>query len=93
MARGKKNTPEQIVSLLRQVEVAVASGKTTVQACKEAAITEQTYYRWRKEYGGLEVDQARRLKELEQENAKLKRLVAELSLDKLVLKDIASGNF
>jgi transposase-like protein len=93
MARGKKNTPEQIVSLLRQVEVAVASEKTTAQACKEAAITEQTYYRWRKEYGGLQVDQARRLKELEQENAKLKRLVAELSLDKLVLKDIASGNF
>ena len=93
MARGKKNTPEQIVSLLRQVEVAVASGKTTAQACKEAAITEQTYYRWRKEYGGLQVDQARRLKELEQENAKLKRLVADLSLDKLVLKDIASGNF
>jgi transposase-like protein len=93
MARGKKNTPEQIVSLLRQVEVAVASEKTTAQACKEAAITEQTYYRWRKEYGGLQVDQARRLKELEQENAKLKRLVAELSLDKLVLKDIATGNF
>jgi len=93
MARGKKNTPEQIVSLLRQVEVAVASGKTTAQACKEAVITEQTYYRCRKEYGGLQVDQARRLKELEQENAKLKRLVAELSLDKLVLKDIASGNF
>jgi transposase-like protein len=93
MARGKKNTPEQIVSLLRQVEVAVGSGKTTSQACKEAAITLQTYYRWRKEYGGLQVDQARRLKELEQENAKLKRLVAELSLDKLVLKDIASGNF
>lgn len=93
MARGKKHTPEQIVSLLRQVEVAVASGKTTAQACKEAAITEQTYYRWRKEYGGLQVDQARRLKELEQENAKLKRLVADLSLDKLVLKDIAAGNF
>ena len=70
MARGKKNTQEQIVSLLRQVEVAVASGKRTAQASKEAAITEQTYYRWRKEYGGLQVDQARRLKELEQENAK-----------------------
>ena len=94
MARGKKHTPEQIVKLLRQVEVAVANGKTTPGlACKEAGITEQTYYRWRKEYGGLQVDQARRLKELEQENAKLKRLVAELSLDKLVLKDIASGNF
>jgi putative transposase len=93
MARGKENTPEQIVSLLPQVEVAVASGKTTAQASKEAPITEQTYYRWRKEYGGLQVDQARRLKELEQENAKLKRLVAELSLDKLVLKCIASENF
>ena len=93
MAQRKKYTPEQIVSLLRQVEVAVASGKTTAQASKEASITEQTYYRWRKEYGGLQVDQARRLKELEQENAKLKRLVADLSLDKLVQKDIASGNF
>ena len=93
MARGKKHTAEQIVSLLRQIEVAVANGKTTPVACRESGITEQTYYRWRKEYGGLQVDQARRLKELEQENAKLKRLVSELSLEKLVLKDIASGNF
>ena len=93
MARGKKHTAEQIVSLLRQIEVGTANGKLTPQACKEVGITEQTYYRWRKEYGGLQVDLARRLKELEQENAKLKRLVAELSLDKLVLKDIASGNF
>ena len=93
MGRGKKHTPEQIVSLLRQIEVTVANGKMTPAACRESGITEQTYYRWRKEFGGLQVDQARRLKELEQENAKLKRLVAELSLDKLVLKDIASGNF
>jgi putative transposase len=93
VSRRKKHTAEQIVSLLRQIEVAIANGKTTAQASKEALITEQTYYRWRKEYGGLQVDQARRLKELEQENAKLKRLVAELSLDKLVLKDIAAGNF
>ena len=93
MARGKKHTPEQIVSLVRQIEVGVANGKTTTAGCRKGSITEQTYYRWRKEYGGLQVDQARRLKELEQENAKLKRLVAELSLDKLVLKDIASGNF
>jgi putative transposase len=93
MARGKKHTPEQVVNLLRQIEVAVANGKTTAVACKEAEITEQTYYRWRKEYGGLQVDQARRLKGLEQENTKLKRLVSELSLEKLVLKDIASGNF
>ena len=93
MARRKRHTPEQVVNLLRQIEVAVANGKTTSLSCKEAEITEQTYYRWRKEYGGLQVDQARRLKELEQENAKLKRLVANLSLDNLVLKDIASGNF
>jgi hypothetical protein len=90
---GKRHTPEQVVNLLRQVEVAIANGKTTTQSCKEALITEQTYYRWRKEYGGLQVDQARRLKDLEQENSKLKRLVANLSLEKLVLKDIAEGNF
>jgi len=93
MARRKKHTPEQVVNLLRQIEVAAANGKTTSQACKEAEITEQTHYRWRKEYGGLQVDQARRLKELESENAKLKRLMSELSLEKLVLKDISSGNF
>ena len=81
------------MNLLRLVEVGVANGKTLPQACKEAEIVEQTYHRWRKEFGGLKVDQARRLKELEQENAKLKRLVSELSLEKLVLKDIASGNF
>ena len=92
MARRKKHTAEQVVNLLRQIEVAVAQGKTTALACKEAEITEQSYYRWRKEYGGLQVDQAKRQKELEAENAKLKRLVANLSLDNLVLKDFASGN-
>jgi hypothetical protein len=71
----------------------VANGKTLPQACKEAEIVEQTYYRWRREFGGLKVDQARRLKELEFESSKLKRLVANLSLEKLVLKDIAEGNF
>ena len=71
----------------------MANGKTTPQACKEAEITMQTFYRWRKEYGGLKMDQAKRLKELEKENGKLKRLVAELSLDKQILKDIAEGNF
>ncbi|MCU1322698.1 MAG: transposase family protein [Acidobacteriaceae bacterium] len=91
MARGKKHTAEQVVNLLRQVEVGVANGKLMAQACKEAEIVEQTYYRWRKEYGGLRVDQARRLKELE--NSKLKRLVSELSLEKLVLKGIASGKY
>lgn len=85
--------PEQIVALLRQIEVAVANGKTTPQACKEAEITVQTYYRWRKEYGGLKVEQAKRMKELERENTRLKRLVAELSLEKQVLKDVAEGNF
>ena len=81
------------VRSLRQIEVGIANGKTTPQACKEAAITVQTFYRWRKEYGGLKMDQAKRLKELEKENGKLKRLVAELSLDKQILKDIAEGNF
>jgi transposase-like protein len=85
--------PEQIVTMLRQIEVGIANGKTTPQACKEAAIAVQTFYRWRKEYGGLKMDQAKRLKELEKENGKLKRLVAELSLDKQILKDIAEGNF
>ncbi len=89
----KRYKPEQIVVLLRQIEVEMANGKTTPQACKEAAITVQTFYRWRKEFGGLKLDQAKRLKELEKENAKLKRLVAELSLDKQVLKDVAEGNF
>ncbi len=84
MAR-RRYTPEQVVNLLRQIEVAVANGKATEQACRDAGIVEQTYYRWRREYGGM--------KELEQENGKLKRLVSELSLEKLVLKDIASGNF
>ena len=88
----KRYKPEQIVTLLRQVEVEIANGKTTPQACKEAEITQQTYYRWRKEFGGLKLDQAKRMKELERENAKLKRLVAELSLEKQILKDVASGN-
>ncbi len=89
----RRYKPEQIVTLLRQIEVEIANGKTTPQACKEAGITQQTYYRWRKEYGGLKLDQAKRLKELERENSKLKRLVAELSLEKQILKDVAEGNF
>jgi putative transposase len=89
----KRYKPEQIVTVLRQIEVEIANGKTTPQACKEAEITQQTYYRWRKEYGGLKLDQAKRLKELERENAKLKRLVAELSLEKQILKEVAEGNF
>jgi len=89
----KRYRPEQIVNLLRQIEVEIANGKTAPQACKEAEITVQTYYRWRKEYGGLKLDQAKRLKDLEKENSKLKRLVAELSLEKQILKDVAEGNF
>jgi transposase-like protein len=84
----KKYKPEQIMALLRQVEVAIANGQTTPQACREAGISEQTFYRWRKEYGGLKLDPAKRLKALEQENAKLKRLVAELSLEKQILQDV-----
>ena len=78
--------------MLRQVEVGIANGKTTPQACRETGITEQTYYRWRKEYGGLKLEQAKRLEELEKENAQLKRLVAELSLEKQILQDVARGN-
>ena len=84
---------EQIVSKLRQIEVLMAQGKTAALACKESGVSEQSYYRWRKEYGGLEIDQAKRMKELERENQRLKRLVADLSVEKQVLKDIASGNF
>src|SRR5664279_1923956 len=71
----------------------ISQPKSIGQACKEAGITQQTYYRWRKEYGGLKLEQARRLKELEKENSRLRRLVTELSLEKLVLKDVAEGNF
>jgi transposase-like protein len=92
MAR-KKHSAEQIVAMLRQIEVEEANHKPTGQACREAGITEQTYYRWRKEYGGLKLEQARRMKELEKENARLRRLVTELSLEKQVLKDVAEGNF
>jgi len=89
----KRFKPEQIVNLLRQIEVEIANGKTTPQACRDAQITVQTYYRWRKEFGGLKLDQAKRLKELEKENSRLKQLVAELSLEKQVLREVAQGNF
>ena len=88
----KRFSAEQIVILLRQIEVLISQGKSAPIACRDAGISQQSYYRWRKEYGGLELDQARRLKDLEKENARLKRLVADLSLDKQVLKDIASGD-
>ena len=90
----RKYKAEQIVTLLlRQIEVAMANGKTAPQACKEGGIHTQTYYRWRKEYGGLKLDQAKRLKELEKENTRLKRLVSELSREKQGLRDVAQGNF
>ena len=92
MTKGKYKA-EQIVTVLRQIEVQMANGKTAPQACKEAGIHTQTYYRWRREYGGLKLDQAKRMKDLEKENARLKRLVAELSLEKQVLGDVARGNF
>jgi transposase-like protein len=88
----KRFNAEQIVTLLRQIEVSIAQGKAAAVACRDAGISLQSYYRWRKEYGGLEIDQAKRMKDLERENARLKRLVADLSLEKQVLRDVASGN-
>ena len=92
MAR-KKYEAGQIIGHLRTMEVLLSKGKTVAEASREVGITEQTYYRWRKEYGGMQVSQARRLKELEKENGRLKRAVAELTLDKLILKEVAEGNF
>ena len=91
MPRGRRLGAEQIVTKLRQIEVLQGQGKNIAVACKEAGTTEQSYYRWRKEYGGLKVDQAKRLKQLEDENGRLKKLVADLSLEKQVLSDIARG--
>jgi transposase-like protein len=90
---GRKYTPEQIIGILRQVEVAVSNGRSTPQACRESGIVEQTYYRWRKEHGGLKLEQAKRLKALEKENTRLRHVVAELALEKQILKDVAGGNF
>ena len=89
----KEFPPEQIVAKLRHIEVLLSQGKTVPLACKEGGITDQTYYRWRKEYGGLQLEQAKKLKELQKENAQLKRALATLTLEKQVLKDIAEGNF
>jgi transposase-like protein len=92
MAR-KRFTAEQIIQKLREVEVALSKGQSAGEACKKIGVTEPTYDRWRKEYGGLRTDQAKRLKELEKENARLKKLVAESELDKAILTEAASGNF
>jgi len=91
MPKGRRLGAEQIVTKLRQIEVLQGQGKNIAVACKEAGTTEQSYYRWRKEYGGLNVDQAKRLKQLEDENGRLKKLVADLSLEKQVLSDLARG--
>ncbi len=89
----KTSTAEQIINKLREAEILLSQGATIGEASKKIGVTEQTYYRWRKEYGGMRVEQARRLKELEKENTRLKKLVADLSLDNSILKEAARGNF
>jgi putative transposase len=92
MAR-KRFKPEEIVAKLRQVEVLTAQGKSVAEAIRSIGVTEVTYYRWRQEYGGLKGDQVKRLKELEQENSRLRKAVSDLTLEKLILKEAASGNW
>ena len=89
----KRHTPEQIISKLREAEVLLSQGQSVPAACKTIEVSEQTYYRWRKEWGGLRLDLAKRFKELERENGRLKKLVAEQALDNAILKEVASGNF
>jgi putative transposase len=91
--RNRRYTPDQIVNKLREAEVELAKGSSILAVAKKLGITDQTYYRWRREYGGLKVDQAKRLKELESENARLKRVVADLTLDNSILKDAARPNW
>jgi putative transposase len=90
---GKRSTPEQIVAKLRQVEVLTAQGRPVAEAVRAIGVTEPTYYRWRAEYGGLKLDQVRRLKQLEAENGRLRKAVADLALEELILKEAASGTF
>ena len=91
---GKKRYgPEQIINKIREVEILLSKGATVGEACKKIEVTEQTYYRWRKQYGGMQVEQAKQLKELQKENAQLKRLVADLSLDNAILREASRGNF
>lgn len=90
---GKHTEPEKIVRLLRDAEAELAGGKTVAQVVQKLGISEQTFYRWRQRYGGMQVDEARRLKELEAENARLKRLVAELALDKQMLQEVVRGKY
>lgn len=89
----KRYTAEEIIHKLREADVLIGQGKTVAEASKQLGVTEQTYYRWRKEYGGMKVDQAKRLKELEAENARLKRAVADLTIDKLILKEVVEGKY
>ena len=91
--KKSRPTPEQIITKLREAEVVLAKGGNIAQVCNQIGVTEQTYYRWRKEYGGLKVEQAKRLKELEKENGRLRRAVADLTLDKLILVEATKGNF
>ena len=91
--RKKRHTPEEIIRKLREAEVALAQGQNVVQVSRQLGITEQTFYRWRQEYGGLRLDQARRFKHLEVENTRLRRAVADLTLDNQILKEAAQGNF
>jgi putative transposase len=93
MRRGMEFKPEEIIAKLREAEVELARGKKVPEVCKQISVTEQTYYRWKKEYGGLRMDQAKRLKEFEKENARLKRLLADAELDRTILKEAVSGNF
>ncbi len=93
MTERRHHTPEQIVRKLRQAEVLLGQGGDVVTVCKELDVSEQTYYRWRSQYGGMKADDAKRLKELEKENATLKRLLAEAEIHKAALKELAKGNF
>jgi len=92
MAR-KRHTAEEIVNKHREADVEIAQGASIVQACRKIGVTDQTYYRWRREYGGLKVDQARRFKDLEKQNSRLKRVVADQAIDLAILKEVAEGNF
>jgi len=87
----KKHKPEEIIGKLREVEIVLAQGASTAEACRRIGVSEQTYYRWRKEYGGLKTDQARRMKDLEKENQRLRRAISDLTLDKLILQEAAKG--
>ena len=89
----KRFKTEEIIQKLREAEVLLSQGRNVSEACRQIGVTDNTYYRWRKEYGGIRSDQAKRLKELERENARLKKLVAEAALDKAILREAASGNF